>query len=150
MSLNTVIDDTLSFCRSRFDERQIQLRVIAPREVQAECRPVQIGQVILNILNNSISAVQSLSEKWVEIEVGERPGLVQIKITDSGSGIPTNLREKIMEPFFTTKAIGEGTGLGLSIAQGIIKNHGGRLLVDSACRNTRFVIEFPKSQLVIR
>lgn len=71
---------------------------------------------------------------------------LQISVTDSGKGIPSNIAEKLMQPFFTTKEVGKGTGLGLSISKGIIEDHQGSLWYDSSCANTRFVIDLPLNQ----
>ena len=88
---------------------------------------MQISQVLLNLLSNSIDAVQKLPEKWIHIEVLSTEQHLKIRVTDSGSGISQDLAQKIFQPFFTTKDIGKGTGLGLSISDGIIKSHGGIL-----------------------
>lgn len=68
---------------------------------------------------------------------------VIIKINDTGSGIPSEIKDQIFEPFFTTKAIGEGSGLGLDIVCQILKHHKGSILVDSEPQNTTFTIELP-------
>jgi C4-dicarboxylate-specific signal transduction histidine kinase len=67
-----------------------------------------------------------------------------ITFTDSGPGIPKEVAQKIMHPFFTTKDPGKGTGLGLSISNSMIEKAGGRLYYDSNSANTKFVIELPK------
>lgn len=78
--------------------------------------------------------------------LGEFIENVQIRVTDSGDGIPPAVLEQIMHPLFTTKEIGKGTGLGLSISTGIIKSHGGKLFVDTDEPHTTFVIQLPKDQ----
>jgi len=78
------------------------------------------------------------------LEVVEAPNRrIKIIITDSGPGIPPELYEKIMQPFFTTKELNKGTGLGLSISLGLVEDHGGTLTIDRECSNTRFVVELP-------
>jgi signal transduction histidine kinase len=71
---------------------------------------------------------------------------LEVSVTDSGKGIPKAIRDKLMQPFFTTKGIGKGTGLGLSISRGIVHSHNGVLEVDTSCPNTRFVVRLPKRQ----
>jgi len=95
-------------------------------------------------LINSMQAVSSLEEKWISLEAERTTdGYVKLKITDSGRGIPPEHRSKIMEPFYTTKPVGQGTGLGLSISAGIIKTHNGTLDINTQSPNTQFVITLP-------
>jgi signal transduction histidine kinase len=75
------------------------------------------------------------------LQASLRPGA--IAVTDSGPGIPKEIVDKIMQPFFTTKPVGKGTGLGLSLSAGIMQTHGGALVIDSSCANTKFILEFP-------
>jgi len=98
-------------------------------------------------LNNAHDAIAARAEKWIKISVVDGNGFLEIKVTDSGTGISAEIREKIFQPFFTTKEIGKGTGMGLSISSGIIKNHCGELRVDEKCPNTCFSIRLPKKQL---
>ena len=73
-------------------------------------------------------------------------GQVIIKITDNGNGISSDIKEKIFQPFFTTKPTGQGTGLGLSMAYDIVKAHGGEMTVDSAVgEGSQFRIELPSN-----
>ena len=72
---------------------------------------------------------------------------VVIAITDSGLGIPEEIRAKLMQPFFTTKAVGKGTGLGLSISRKIVEAHGGTFEIDASAKNTRFVIKLPMQRV---
>ena len=107
--------------------------------------PQDIGRVLLNLIGNAFYAVNERSKKG---EAGYQPavlvsslrgpggergkeGYIQIAIKDNGSGIPESIREKIFQPFFTTKPAGQGTGLGLSLSYDIIKAHGGELNVET-------------------
>ena len=143
-----LLEETLSFCSSRFKNHDIEILVpVIPDTLQLECRPTQISQVLLNLLNNAFDAVHERSgSKWIRIEIADRGADVEIAITDSGHGIPETVRAKILEPFFTTKEVGKGTGLGLSISLGIIKAHNGQFFLDQESKNTRFVIQLPKKQ----
>ena len=109
-------------------------------------RSVHIAQVLLNLLHNASDAVSGTPDPWIWLEVIERNESVELRITDSGKGIPLLIQEKIFQPFFTTKDVGTGTGLGLSISMGIIRDHGGQLEIDNNCPNTCFVIRLPKWQ----
>ena len=108
------------------------------------CQRTQISHVLLNLLNNAFDAVQSLSKKWVRILVSEELQFINISVMDSGRGIPREIAEKAMHPFFTTKPLGKGTGLGLSISKAIAEAHHGRLSIDPRGPNTRVVLTLPK------
>jgi len=145
--ISSIINDTLSLCQARLDSKNIDLiKINTDSEVSIECRSVQISQVLLNLLNNAHDAVESLDKKWIKIELIEKNDIVQICVTDSGFGIPQSIREKLMQPFFTTKEIGKGTGLGLSLSRGLIESHKGRLFFDFDSAHTKVVIELPKQQ----
>jgi signal transduction histidine kinase len=115
------------------------------KSLRIDCRPTEISQVLLNLLNNAVDAVQPLAEKWVELQVRSAGKDVEISVMDSGKGIPEKIRDKVGQPFFTTKVVGHGTGLGLSISRGIVEAHGGHLNLDTQCEHTRFVVTLPKA-----
>jgi C4-dicarboxylate-specific signal transduction histidine kinase len=110
------------------------------------CRLVQIEQVLLNLLNNSFDAIQTLEEKWIRVEIKSDANNVEWHVIDSGRGIPEDVAEKMMLPFFTTKEVGKGTGLGLSISSGIMRSHMGELLIEKNAEHTTFVIRIPRLQ----
>ena len=144
-SLVDVVKNTLVFCEQKFRHAQVEIQYGVMSPTKVSCRPVQISQVLLNLLNNSFDAIsEDVKEKWIKIEINEEPISLTMIVTDSGHGIAPSLREQIFEPFFTTKETGKGTGLGLSISQGIMSTHGGALTLDSSGPNTRFVLTFQK------
>jgi signal transduction histidine kinase len=100
--------------------------------------PQDIGRVLLNLFNNALYAVnerKKMSGEVYEPEISlssqSNNGNVILTVTDNGPGIPDHIREKIFQPFFTTKPTGEGTGLGLSLSYDIVKAHGGEIKVES-------------------
>jgi C4-dicarboxylate-specific signal transduction histidine kinase len=142
-----LFEDTLDLCRERFKTHHIELRTSIPGEdMQIECHAVQITQVLLNILNNAHDTLEELNDKWVELKAHDGGEFIEIRVTDSGHGIPVAIREKLFDPFFTTKEVGRGTGLGLSISKGIVDLHQGSLFIDVEKSNTCFVIRLPKAQ----
>jgi PAS domain S-box-containing protein len=144
-SVRDLIEDTISFCHSRFKNHGTRLDIEeVPADLALDCQATQISQVILNLLNNAFDAVQTLPEKWVRIGVSDLGARVEIRVSDSGTGISPEIAKKILEPFFTTKEVGKGTGLGLSISLGIVKSHGGDLRLDRTAQHTTFVINLPK------
>jgi two-component system NtrC family sensor kinase len=114
--------------------------------------PQDIGRVLLNLFNNAFYAVH---EKQKTVDDGYKPEItvttltenaqVVIKVEDNGAGIPDAIKEKIMQPFFTTKPTGEGTGLGLSLSYDIVvKGHGGIISIDSIeGEGSEFIIKLP-------
>jgi signal transduction histidine kinase len=96
------------------------------------------------MINNGIDAVKKLEEKWVHVEITEDEKFVLIKIMDSGKGIPKEIQNKLFQPFFTTKDVGEGTGLGLSIVKGIVDEHLGSIELVNDQPHTCFLIKLPK------
>ncbi|SDT84433.1 PAS domain-containing sensor histidine kinase [Desulfobacula phenolica] len=93
----------------------------------------QLKQVIMNLISNAVESMSRVSKKRLTIRTFSKPEkkAVGIEVGDTGAGISQEMISKIFEPFFTTKQKGKGVGLGLSVVYGIIKEHGGRLFVDS-------------------
>jgi two-component system CheB/CheR fusion protein len=112
--------------------------------LRVRCREVQIVQILLNLLQNAFDAISSMdADRWIAIEVGVQKQKVALSVIDSGGGIAPGLRERIMEPFFTTKPPGKGTGLGLSISRSIAQDHGGELRYEERDGHTCFSLIFP-------
>lgn len=114
-------------------------------DITINCRPSQIGQVLLNLLTNSIDAIENNEEKWIKINLDVSDKEIVLSIIDSGNGISQEIQEKIFQSFFTTKKLGKGTGLGLGISKSIIEQHQGELYIDNECPNTKFCIKLPIS-----
>jgi C4-dicarboxylate-specific signal transduction histidine kinase len=140
VSLRDVIERVLELWRERLRIHAIQLNC-APvdPQLQVPCREVQIAQILMNLLQNAFDAVaESPGEKWVTLEVKRREDSVVVSVVDSGPGVARSIRERIMEPFFTTKPIGKGMGLGLSLSRSIAEGHGGKLILDEEREHTCF------------
>ena len=140
------LEDVLDLCSEKFRSKGIDLYVNLSDEVlqtHLYGRRVQFSQVFLNLLHNSFDAVENLDEKWIQIDGRIEDHRLILSFTDSGTGIPKEIQEKIMNPFFTTKEIGRGTGLGLSLSMSIIKNHHGNFYFDRNAEHTKFVIDVP-------
>jgi signal transduction histidine kinase len=113
--------------------------------------PQDIGRVLLNLINNAFYAVsekprlQATSYKpQVIVSTKKVNTKIEIRVTDNGSGIPSSIKDKIFQPFFTTKPTGQGTGLGLSLSYDIVKAHGGELKVETKeGEGTEFIIQLP-------
>lgn len=106
------------------------------------CYPLQLNQVFLNMLVNSIQAIENKGE--IIIRTSHENNKVYISFEDNGCGIPEKNLKRIFDPGFTTKGVGVGTGLGLSISYKIIQNHHGKIVVESIEGvKTKFTIELP-------
>jgi two-component system, NtrC family, sensor kinase len=104
--------------------------------------PQLLSQVIFNLVNNSCQAMEQSGLVKIQTMLGD--GFVLITVSDSGPGIPEGMRDKIFEPFYTTKKEGSGTGLGLSLAKSVIERFGGRIWLDSEIKvGTVFSIQLP-------
>jgi PAS domain S-box-containing protein len=107
-----------------------------------KCNLGQLNQVFMNILLNAAQAIETHGE--IVVRTWSENGNIHIMISDTGKGIPADKLERIFEPFYTTKEVGEGTGLGLSIAYDIIKKHNGEIRVTSEIgKGTTFTIVIP-------
>ncbi|MBL7554838.1 MAG: GHKL domain-containing protein [Bdellovibrionaceae bacterium] len=144
--IQDILQETISLCETKCRNYGIEIRKnLTDEAAWVSCHPAQISQVILNLLNNSIYAVENIPEKWIEISIKRFQGSFTLKVRDSGAGIPKEVADKIMTPFFTTKPTGKGTGLGLSISKSIIEQHDGEFYYDISEKNTTFVIKLPLS-----
>jgi signal transduction histidine kinase len=154
------VDDTKDYCGVDLIINQAMLLVKreaqnianilyhSPFQTQLYCDAGQIGQVLINLLHNSIQAIKSLNRTIlgsIEIDTYEEKEFICITVKDDGPGISKENLLKIFNPFFTTKDVGEGKGLGLSISYDIIVNkHKGFMDVQSELGNgTTFTIKLP-------
>ncbi len=133
-----LIDKVLNLLEYRLRKGQVKVhKDYGPQPVAVMANGKQIEQVIANLVINAIDALEGGGELNISIREQPEPadgtggGSVEIRLADTGPGIPEDIRESIFEPFFSTKAEGQGTGLGLFISHGIIGKHGGILEVES-------------------
>jgi signal transduction histidine kinase len=124
----------------------------APTDLCVDLDKDQMSQVLVNLVKNGIESMEATGgEVRIGTTVVPETGRVRITVSDTGRGIAPEARDKVFQPFFTTKSIGRGTGLGLPIAYGIVKMHGGRIWFESEVgRGTTFFIELPKTQSIGR
>ena len=144
------IGDTCTQCvemhRSRLERYHIAMCLEIPADLpQILCRETQIGQIVSNMLTNSFDAIveSGASEGWISLEVERRGEQVSVKVCDSGPEIPQEIRSRLMEPFFTTKPMGQGTGVGLSLSRAIASDHGGSLMLLEGTTYTSFELLLP-------
>jgi two-component system NtrC family sensor kinase len=139
--LNACLESTLEILKNKIKNRIEVVKEYGdlPKVV---CQESRINQVFLNILNNAAQAIEG--NGVINIQTSDDESMVQVKITDNGSGMDEATRRKVFDPFFTTKEIGVGTGLGLSISYKIIEQHGGSIHLESKLgKGTTFFILLP-------
>ena len=144
--LAAIVSEAVALSAERCAMERIEIRVDPlPPDGLVDCREGQVSQILVNLLNNACEAVEHEAERWVAISVEIGATVARVSVTDSGPGIPEEIRPRIMEPFFTTKPFGKGTGLGLSVSRGLAEAHGGQLALDADSPHTRFVLTLPRS-----
>jgi len=127
ISVRESVESVLMILGHRLQDRiAVDLHFGSPDVI--ECYPSLLNQALLNVLANAADAIEGTGT--VSIHTGATGPVYAIRIVDTGSGIPAALKERVLEPFFTTKAPGQGTGLGLSITHSIMRKHGGALELD--------------------
>lgn len=142
--LKEIAENVLRFQTEKFRLAEIKLELVSEGNTDVYCRSQQITHVILGLVNNAYDAVRSLDQRWVRVMVVGSEREVRLSVIDSGTGIAPDIVDRMMEPFFTTKEIGEGVGLGLSVSKGVIEEQGGRLFVDRTAQNTCISFTLPK------
>jgi signal transduction histidine kinase len=142
--INGGLDSTLILLHNKYKNRIEIVKKYGDIPL-IECYPGQLNQVFMNILSNAIDAIADTGK--ITITTSKISEQIHISVKDTGRGIKDNLKEKIFEPFYTTKEVGSGTGLGLSISHGIIEKHNGSISVKSKFgEGSEFIILIPVRQ----
>ena len=136
------IDTTLNILNNKYKNRITVIKNYAADTPKIEAYGGQLNQVFMNILDNAQDAMGESGTLTINTYKVEQD--VKIEFIDTGSGIPEENIKKIFDPFFTTKAVGKGTGLGMSISYRVIKDHNGKIEVESVVgKGTKFTITLP-------
>src|SRR4051812_42162840 len=147
-ALKPLLDATFVLLRNQLMAQRVEAEIeVEPDLPMPDIDPNQIQQVFVNLINNAAQAIASTGRPG-NILVRARRWLdgVAVDVIDDGPGMSETLAAQVFEPFFTTKAEGEGTGLGLSISQGIVKEHGGRIMLSSEeGTGSTFTVQLPLS-----
>lgn len=144
--IGNIVDDVYFLSQMTLKTKSIVLDVtdIDPQLV-INVRSVQISQVLINLINNAVDAVEKMDNPYIKVRSEETPEYIVLAVEDSGT-MTEAVADKVMTPFFTTKEIGKGTGLGLSISKSIIEAHGGQFYLDRKSKTTCFKMMFPKKE----
>lgn len=144
VNLNECLDSALTIGRNLIKQKAEVVRDYGDLP-EVECAASQINQVLLNILTNAAQAIDDFGV--IRLQSRALDEGVEIRISDNGSGMPETVRQRIFDPFYTTKPVGQGTGLGLSISYQIITQHGGSIAVASTPgAGTEFRLWLPQQQ----
>ncbi len=149
-SVQAIVAEAVELVQQRYATHGIALTVTQPDDLLwITCREVQIGQILLNLLNNAFDAITSVAEdrRWVRVAVSATASRVTMDVVDGGAGVSSEHRAHLMKPFFTTKPVGAGIGIGLSLSQAIAHDHGGSLVLlpDDIDAPTCFRLTLPRA-----
>lgn len=153
-NINHCIESTITISKHTWKYHSEMEVILDPELPDVMCHPGPFNEVILNIVVNAADAIKERVEKDDNLEKGKisiqtlkKDEYAEIRISDTGGGIPKSIQEKIFDPFFTTKAVGKGTGQGLALSYSIIKErHNGELQFETVPgKSTTFIIQLPYS-----
>jgi PAS domain S-box-containing protein len=142
--LNAGIASTLHIIATAANKKNVHIEKHLETLPLYNCYAGKINQVVMNLMTNAIDACSTGGK--VTIKTAADDGWIRIIVSDNGHGIAPDVRHRIFDPFFTTKRPGQGTGLGLSISYGIVRDHGGEILVESEVdRGSVFTVQLPRN-----
>ncbi len=143
--LNQVVNETLTFTRHQVERSKVKLILNLQENLPLiPGHASQLQQVFTNLILNAVQAMPLGGTLIISTVVHREPGEIHVSFADTGGGISEENLDKIFEPFFSTKKVGEGTGLGLSVSYGLIRNHGGEIKVTSRTgEGTVFTVVLP-------
>jgi signal transduction histidine kinase len=152
MDINHIIENTVTVTSNEWKYIAEMDLDLAPDLPIASCLPGELSQVFLNLIVNAVHAIADVvgegenGKGTIYISTRHDQDTIEVRITDSGTGVPEAARESLFNPFFTTKEVGKGTGQGLSIAYGVVvKKHGGTIDFETEMgKGTTFIIRLPR------
>ena len=151
VDLNRAIQSTITVASNEWKYVAEIKTELDPRLPMVECLPGEFNQVILNMIVNAAHAIGDVvgdggnGKGTITVSTRQRDGWAEVRIADTGAGIPAQIRDRIFDPFFTTKEVGKGTGQGLALAHNVVvKQHGGTISLESEVgKGTCFTIRLP-------
>jgi signal transduction histidine kinase len=143
-TVSEVVQDALLFLATRLGTARVEVAPELAVCPPVACDPGVLVQVLTNLFTNAADALACKDGGLIKVSGGAQGGKVRILVTDNGGGIPANARERIWEPFFTTKDVGSGTGLGLAISLSLVRSAGGDLrLRQTSAQGSQFEVDVP-------
>lgn len=145
-SLRHLVNTSLDLCGEMFRANKVEV-IVQENQMDTKIHGniTLLSQCLFNLIINSFEAITPLEEKWIQIGVTVEDKQLEIRITDSGKGIPHEIRNQIFQPMYTTKSVGKGPGLGLRVSRSIVTNFGGNIVHDETSDNTCFIVRLPYS-----
>lgn len=144
VDISDLVENVAQIFSSLARNQNVNFKFTSPQiRAEIECQPTEISQAILNLLMNARDAVAHALDPTILLETKILGDRVLIRVSNNGPTLNSEMREKIWEPFFSTKAEGKSLGLGLSISKAIVKRHGGSIELDKDRMETSFVILIP-------
>jgi signal transduction histidine kinase len=152
LDLNHAIQCTITVARNEWKYVAEMETDFDPALPRISCQPGEFNQVILNLILNAVHAIADLvatggpAKGTIKVQTRNCEEWAEIRIQDTGTGIPKKARARVFDPFFTTKEIGKGTGQGLAIARSVVVDkHGGTIHFETEeGKGTTFIIRLPK------
>ena len=147
VSLNAAVERALDLCDLRYRSSPVEItKELSPASPRLAGEPSRIEQIVLNLVENAKQAVEEHGSGRITVRTHVNGERVSLEVTDTGPGIPPDIKDHIFEPFFTTKEPGRGTGLGLAIVARLVRECGGEIEVRSNQDvGTTFLLQFQKS-----
>lgn len=132
VELAEVVKDTLEIVSPRLKSAGASLETdIVPSDLTVRAGTVRLQQVLVNLISNAADAIEGDKNRTIHLTAHKTGAKVVIRVRDHGPGVPDSIRERIFDPFYSTKGVGKGLGLGLSISYNIVKDFGGQLSVEN-------------------
>jgi two-component system, NtrC family, sensor kinase len=151
--MRMILDRCMMLMNHHAQMNSVEMRVVCADDIVFECDSNQVQQALIALMSNAIEAMADpgapKEQRILVLEALAHPesGSVILKVSDTGCGMPDDVKLHIFEPFFTTKSEGKGVGLGLAVVYGIVERHHGNIVVDSGeGKGTTFTITFPVTQ----
>ncbi len=141
--LNELVSKIFKLYQFKFDKHQVTVHMIQAEELRCAINISQITQAIMQLINNSLYAIKNSDKKEITLELVKEADQAALYIKDSGVGVSDSAKERLFQPFFTTKPQGEGVGLGLATSLASVNENGGQLLLIQNANPTIFKLTLP-------
>ncbi|MHB0817943.1 sensor histidine kinase [Stutzerimonas stutzeri] len=147
--LDDVVEQALQLLGPRIRGENVEIMRQMPIDAWVSGDAIRLEQVLINLLNNALDAMQDSAARQLRIDCRRDAGVWRLSVADSGGGISGEHLDQVFEPFFTTKPVGQGLGLGLAVSYGIVRDLGGSLDVHNDAQGAVFEIRLPAAEKAV-